>query len=121
MTASRAKRRRQKRFALLDRPPMFCNLRPMTLADVKPGQAMAPGMTVFVIRKGSDDGRPGDIISERPLRLPPDCRANTGANVEAVLRFLRNTSEQEREMMDKFYWFAPGISGDDHKPRRLNQ
>lgn len=108
---SRAERRRALRLGhltVLDRPPVFCDLRPLTVAELFPGEAMTPGMVMFTARGANQDGRPGEMFFELAISLPPSERANTGPNVRRVLEKLRQASKF-RDMMAKYLWYAPAM------------
>lgn len=110
---SRAERRRALRLGhltVLDRPPVFCDLRPLSVAELLPGEAMTPGMVMFTARGANEDGRPGEMFFELAVSLPPSERTNTGPNVQRVLEKLRQASEF-RDMMAKYLWYAPAVGG----------
>lgn len=90
-----------------DRPWVFCDLRPATVAELLPGEAMTPGMQWLVARGANEQGLPGDMFFELPVKLPPDRRANTGPNVRAVLETLRDESAAFKSLMDRYHWFTP--------------
>ncbi|TPI64277.1 hypothetical protein FJ420_17060 [Mesorhizobium sp. B3-1-3] len=112
MTAASVSRRQRRRgrnsggLELSDRPAVFCDLRPATVADLRPGEAMVPGMQWLLARGANEQGLPGDMFFEIPLKLPPEKRANTGPNVRAVIETLRESAEFRR-MMDRYHWFTP--------------
>ncbi|MFB9983052.1 hypothetical protein ACFSQQ_28655 [Mesorhizobium kowhaii] len=67
---------------------------------------MVPGMQWLVARGANEQGLPGDMFFEIPLKLEPEKRANTGPNVRAALQVLRECAEFRR-LMDQYYWFTP--------------
>ncbi|WP_284278250.1 hypothetical protein [Mesorhizobium huakuii] len=106
---SRAERRRAMRtghMTVLDRPPVFCDLRPLSVAELLPGETMTPGMVMFTARGSGEDGLPGEMFFELALALPAHERANTGPNVRRVIEKLRQASEF-RNLMAKYYWYLP--------------
>ena len=97
----RDRRHRRQGMLVFEKPPMLCGLRPMTVADLEPGDTWIPGLTVLEIRHVEEDGEPKDpenII----LRLKPELRENTTANLKEVIGRIRSVSDEVRELIDQY-------------------
>jgi len=101
---------------LVDGPPLFVDLRPMTIADMEAGEVWEPGVTLLAARRCDDAG---NLLLPKNLRLklPPELRANTFANVAEIFRRFRRVSPAMKEYVDSFALFMPKSGGpDDGRP-----
>jgi len=102
---------------MIDKPPLFCDLRPMTVADLNPGETWTPGVTILEARPCDEQG---DMLPPRALRLnlPPELRANTGANVAEIFRQLRRVAPDIKARIDSFALFFRSAGIPDPDPSK---
>ncbi len=101
---------------LVDKPPLFVDLRPATIDDLDPGEVWQPGMTILEVRRCDELG---NMLPPRKmtLNLPPDLRANTHENVVEIFRRFRRIAPDIQESIDAFALFFPKAGGpDDGRP-----
>jgi hypothetical protein len=125
MTAASTARRQRRLYrsvggapagtVLIDKPPLFCDLRPMTIADLLPGETWTRDMTVLEVRRCDEQG---NMLPPRSLRLslPPELRANTGGNVAEVIRQFRRIGPDIKAYFDSFALFFRRDSFPDPDP-----
>ncbi|MEW9838009.1 hypothetical protein [Mesorhizobium marinum] len=95
---------------LIDKPPLFVDLRPMTIDDLDPGETWQPGMTILELRRCDEQG---NRLPPRKMKLslPSDLRANTHANLVEIFRRFRRIAPDIQESIDSYALFFPKTGG----------
>lgn len=76
------------------------NLRPMTAADMIPGYAYAPGLSLLEITEPAPPGGTAFIL-HIPIELPPELREPTPSNAKTAYAIAYSTDPEAKKLIDE--------------------
>ncbi|MER8515560.1 hypothetical protein NKH47_21740 [Mesorhizobium sp. M1060] len=101
--SSRAERRRQARGATGGgmSAPLMAQMRPMTIAEMKPGQVYEPGWFVITLETlPVFEGVGASHAFQTELWMPPQYRESTTDNLKIAIGLLKNLCPRSRKMIE---------------------